>query len=98
MKRTAYLINTARGPVVDNEALYQALKAGTIAGAGIDVHEQEPKIHAGLLSLKNTVLTPHIASASVDTRTKMACMAAENVLAFFDGKRPPNLVNPDVLG
>ena len=98
MKRTAYLINTARGPVVDNEALYQALKAGTIAGAGIDVHEQEPKIHAGLVSLKNVVLTPHIASASVETRTKMARMAAENVLAFFSGQRPPNVVNPEALG
>jgi glyoxylate reductase len=98
MKRTAYLVNTARGPVVDNEALYQALKAGTIAGAGVDVHEHEPKIHAGLVSLKNVVLTPHIASASIETRTKMACIAAENVLAFFEGRRPPNLVNPDVLG
>src|SRR5271168_1345 len=98
MKRTAYLINTARGPVVDNEALYEALKAGTIAGAGLDVHEQEPKIHAGLVSLKNTVLTPHIASASLETRTKMAVMAAENVVAFFAGRRPPNILNPEVLG
>jgi len=98
MKRTAYLINTARGPVVDNEALYQALKAGTIAGAGIDVHEQEPKIHPGLVSLKKVVLTPHIASASIETRTRMACIAAENVLAFFEGQRPPNVVNPEALG
>ena len=98
MKRTGYLINTARGPVVDNEALFQALKAGTIAGAGIDVHEQEPKIHAGLAGLKNVVLTPHIASASIETRTKMACIAAENVLALFGGQRPPNVVNPEALG
>jgi glyoxylate reductase len=84
--------------VVDNEALYQALKAGVIAGAGVDVHEQEPKIHPGLLTLQSAVLTPHIASASVETRTKMAVMAAENVLAFFAGRRPPNLVNPEVLG
>jgi len=97
MKPTAYLINTARGPVVDNEALYQALHAGTIAGAGLDVHEHEPQIHPGLVSLKNVVLTPHIASASVETRTKMACMAAENVLAFFAGRRPPNVLNPEVL-
>jgi glyoxylate reductase len=98
MKRTAYLVNTARGPVVDNEALYQALKAGIIAGAGVDVHEQEPKIHAGLVSLKNAVLTPHIASASIETRTRMACIAAENVVAFFSGKRPANVLNPEVLG
>jgi len=98
MKHTAYLINTARGPVVDNEALYQALHAGTIAGAGLDVHEHEPQIHPGLVSLTNVVLTPHIASASIETRTKMACMAAENVLAFFAGRRPPNVLNPEVLG
>ncbi len=98
MKHTAYLINTARGPVVDNEALYQALRGGTIAGAGLDVHEHEPQIHPGLVSLKNVVLTPHIASASVETRTNMACMAAENVLAFFAGRRPPNVLNPEVLG
>jgi glyoxylate reductase len=98
MKHTAYLINTSRGPVVDNEALYQALKAGTIAGAGLDVHEQEPKVHAGLVTLKNAVLTPHIASASVETRNRMACIAAENVVAFFGGKRPPNVLNPEVLG
>jgi glyoxylate reductase len=97
MKRTAYLINTARGPVVDNEALYQALKAGVIAGAALDVHEHEPKVHAGLATLKNTVLQPHLASASIETRTRMAVMAAENVVAFFAGKRPPNLLNPEVL-
>ena len=98
MKRTAYLINTARGPVVDNEALYQALKAGTIAGAALDVHEHEPKVHPGLITLKNVVLEPHLASASVETRTRMAVMAAENVTAFFAGKRPANILNPEVLG
>ena len=98
MKRTAYLINTARGPVVDNEALYQALKAGTIAGAALDVHEHEPKVHPGLITLKNVVLEPHLASASIETRTKMAVMAAENLTAFFAGRRPPNILNPEVLG
>jgi len=98
MKRTAYLVNTARGPVVDNEALYQALKAGTIAGAALDVHENEPKVHAGLITLKNVVLEPHLASASIETRTRMAVMAAENLTAFFAGKRPPNILNPEVLG
>jgi glyoxylate reductase len=98
MKRTAYLINTARGPVVDNEALYQALKAGTIAGAALDVHEHEPKVHAGLITLKNVVLEPHLASASIETRTRMAVMAAENLTAFFAGRRPPNILNPEVLG
>jgi len=98
MKRTAYLVNTARGPVVDNEALYQALKAGTIAGAALDVHEHEPTVHAGLITLKNVVLEPHLASASIETRTRMAVMAAENLTAFFAGKRPPNILNPEVLG
>ena len=98
MKRTAYLVNTARGPVVDNEALYRALKAGTIAGAALDVHEHEPTVHAGLITLKNVVLEPHLASASIETRTRMAVMAAENLTAFFAGKRPPNILNPEVLG
>jgi glyoxylate reductase len=84
--------------VVDNEALYQALKTGVIAGAALDVHEHEPKVHAGLATLKNAVLQPHLASASVETRTKMAVMAAENVVAFFAGRRPANILNPEVLG
>jgi len=98
MKRSAYLINTARGPVVDNEALYQALKAGTIAGAALDVHEHEPTVHAGLITLQNVVLEPHLASASIETRTRMAVMAADNLTAFFAGRRPPNILNPEVLG
>jgi len=93
MKPTAYLINTSRGPVVDEAALAEALRNNVIAGAGLDVYEEEPKVHPGLLELDNAVLTPHIASGSVETRAKMATMAAENVLAALDGKTPPNAVN-----
>lgn len=95
MKPTAFLINTSRGPVVDEKALIQALEKKKIAGAALDVYEKEPLIAAGL-KRPNVVLAPHIASASLETRTKMACIAAENVVAFFKGQRPPNLLNPDV--
>jgi glyoxylate reductase len=97
MKRTAYLINTSRGPVVDEAALAAALEASTIAGAALDVFENEPKVHPALVGRKDVILTPHIASASVETRTKMAVMAAENVVALFAGRRPPNALNPEVL-
>jgi len=97
MKRTAYLVNTSRGPVVDEVALLAALDAGQLAGAALDVFENEPKVHPGLVARKDVILTPHIASASVETRTKMAVMAAENVIALFDGRRPPNALNPEVL-
>jgi glyoxylate reductase len=93
MKPTAYLINTARGPVVDEAALVHALETATIAGAGLDVYEQEPKVHPGLLSRKDVVLAPHIGSATVETRTKMARVAVENIVAFFAGRRPPNALN-----
>ena len=96
MKPTAYLINTARGKCIDEEALYKALKKGIIAGAALDVFENEPSIHSGLKKLKNVILTPHIGSASLETRTKMAIMVAENVLAVLNGKKAPNCVNPEV--
>ena len=98
MKRTAFLINTSRGPVVDEAALVPALDAGQIAGAALDVYENEPKVHPGLVTRKNVILAPHIASASVETRTKMAQMAVENVLALFSDRRPPNALNPEALG
>ncbi|HLZ92496.1 MAG TPA: D-glycerate dehydrogenase [Candidatus Acidoferrum sp.] len=96
MKPTSFLINTSRGPVVEEAALMQALEARQIAGAALDVYEKEPLIHPGL-KRRNVVLAPHIASASLETRTKMACMAAENVVALFTGRRPPNILNPEVL-
>jgi glyoxylate reductase len=98
MKRTAFLINTSRGPVVDEAALADALENKKIAGAALDVFEAEPRVHPALLARKDVILTPHIASASVETRTKMAVMAANNVVAVFDGKRPPNALNADALG
>ncbi len=98
MKPTAYLINTSRGPVVDEAALVEALQEKKIAGAGLDVFENEPSVHPGLLDRKDVILTPHIASASVATRTKMAVMAANNVVAYFHRKKPPNALNADALG
>jgi len=97
MKRTACLINTSRGPVVDEAALVEALRKGVIAGAGLDVYENEPKMTPGLDKLENVVLLPHIGSASYATRGKMAEMAARNVLAFFEGKSPPNAINPEAV-
>jgi lactate dehydrogenase-like 2-hydroxyacid dehydrogenase len=96
MKPTAFLINTSRGPVVDEAALVAALEGGKIAGAGLDVYENEPFIHPGL-KRANVVLAPHIASASLETRTKMACIAAGNVVALFSGQRPPHMLNAEVL-
>jgi len=86
MKKTAILVNAARGPIVDEAALVKALKEGWIAGAGLDVFEEEPKIHPGLLSLANVTLAPHIASASLDTRLAMANLAVRNCLAVLEGK------------
>ena len=96
MKPTCIVINTSRGPVVDEKALVRAAKEGKIAGAGIDVFEKEPEIEPGLFELENVVLAPHIASASHETRLKMCMMAAENLIAALKGERPPNLVNPEV--
>ena len=94
MKPTAFLINTSRGPVIDEAALVYALESKKLAGAALDVYEQEPFIHSGL-KRPNVVLAPHIASASLETRTKMAVIAAENVVAFFKGKKPENMLNPE---
>jgi lactate dehydrogenase-like 2-hydroxyacid dehydrogenase len=97
MKRTAHLINASRGPVLDEAALVLALREHWIAGAGIDVFEHEPRMAAGLTELDNVTLAPHIASASVETRTKMAVMAATSLVEALQGGRPANLVNPEVL-
>jgi lactate dehydrogenase-like 2-hydroxyacid dehydrogenase len=97
MKPTSILVNASRGPVVDEKALVQALKEGKIAGAGLDVYEKEPEVEPDLIRMKNVVLAPHIASASYETRLRMTMMAAENLVAGLTGKRPPNLVNPEVL-
>jgi len=97
MKQEAYLINTARGPVVDEKALVRALREGWIRGAALDVFEREPEVEPELLELENVVLAPHIGSASYATRTKMAEMAAENLVKALQGEIPPNLVNPEVL-
>jgi len=96
MKRTAILVNTSRGPVIDEAALVQALQARLIAGAGLDVYEREPAVHPGLLAMPNVVLTPHIASATVRTRSEMSAMAARNMATAVRGGRPPNLLNPEV--
>lgn len=97
MKPNCIVVNTARGPVVDEKALARALKSGTIAAAGLDVFEREPEIEPALLELNNVVLAPHIASASRETRLKMCMMAAENLVAGLKGEHPPNLVNPEAL-
>jgi glyoxylate reductase len=95
MKRSAVLVNMARGGIVDDEALVGALKDGTIWAAGLDVYENEPRVNPGLLGLKNVVLTPHIASATTPTRQAMAMTAAKNLVAALSGQAPPNLLNPD---
>jgi len=97
MKPTAVIVNTSRGRVVDEGALADALESGEIFAAGLDVFENEPEVNPRLLDLENVVVIPHLGSATIDTRNAMGELAVENVFAAFDGKRPPTLLNPDVL-
>jgi glyoxylate reductase len=97
MKRTAVLVNTSRGPVVDEAALAAALRDGRIFAAALDVFEHEPEVHPDLLGLDNVVLAPHIASGSVRTRSEMSALAVRNLLSGLRGERPPNLLNPEVM-
>lgn len=96
MKKTAYLINTSRGPVVDEKALVKALRKKVIAGAGLDVYEFEPNLAPGLEKLKNVILTPHTASATIEARKNMANIAADCIIEVLEGKRPKYVVNPEV--
>src|SRR5215469_7125880 len=97
MKKTAYIINTARGAIVDEAALVRALRKKQIAGAGLDVFEHEPKVDAALKTMQNVVLTPHLGSATPEVRKAMAGIVVDNILAFLGGHKPPNCVNPQVV-
>jgi glyoxylate reductase len=97
MKKTAFLINTARGAIVDEAALVRALNAQKIAGAGLDVFEHEPKVSPELKKMKNVVIVPHLGSATIEVREEMAGIVVDNILALLEGRRPPNCVNPEVL-
>lgn len=97
MKPSAFIINTARGPIIDEKALMRALKKKQIAGAGLDVFEHEPKLPPALKSAKNVVLTPHLGSAVMEVREQMANLVVDNLLALLEGRTPPNCVNPEVL-
>ena len=96
MRQSAYLINTSRGPVVDEKALVKALKEKWIAGAGLDVYENEPEMVEGLKDCQNAVLLPHLGSATNETRTNMGLICADNAAAIWEGKRPPQIVNPEI--
>jgi glyoxylate reductase len=96
MKPTAVLVNTSRGPVIDEAALARALKEGQIFAAGLDVFEKEPEVHPHLLELENVVVIPHLGSATVDTRIAMGMLAAENLISALEGRQPPTLLNPEV--
>jgi glyoxylate reductase len=98
MKSSAILINTSRGEIIDEAALAMALQEGKIRGAGLDVFEKEPEIHPTLTNMAAVVMLPHLGSASLETRTNMGLMAAENMIATFRGEIPPNCVNPKVFG
>jgi glyoxylate reductase len=96
MKKTAFLINASRGPVVDESALVEALQSGVIAGAGLDVFEKEPRVSPELLKMENVFLVPHIGSATSATREKMSLVAVKNILAVLRGESPPNILNPEI--
>jgi glyoxylate reductase len=98
MKPTAVLVNTSRGPVIDEEALAKALVEGQIFAAGLDVFEREPAVHPALLACENAVVIPHLGSATVETRLAMANLAVDNLFAALDGERPPTLLNPQLWG
>jgi glyoxylate reductase len=96
MRPSAYLVNTARGPIVDEKALVRVLEEKRIAGAALDVYEHEPAVEPALIHLPNVVLTPHLGSAALETRERMAGVVAENIVAVIEGRRPPNIFNPEI--
>jgi glyoxylate reductase len=98
MRPSAYLVNTARGPIVDERALVRALEEKRIAGAALDVYEREPMVEPGLIHLPSVVLTPHLGSAALETRERIAAIVVENIAAVIEGRRPPNLYNPEIYG